>query len=74
MVDDELLEKAQEIFGNLVIEVEGQAIINGGAIDISVDNGQSTAKGIVLKFENGNRVRFRTSEWAYIERVSPLEI
>jgi hypothetical protein len=60
-----LLERAQELFGSLVVDVEGFARIEDNYIDISVDHASSD--GIVLQFENGKRVRFKTSEWAWIE-------
>jgi hypothetical protein len=69
-----VLERAKELFGELVIGIEGEAALTDGAIDICVDNFVSNADGIVILFSNGRRVRFRTSEWAWIESADDITL
>jgi hypothetical protein len=73
MTSDELLKVAQDIFGNLVIDVSDYHEHSGheGGVDLVADPKDDIADeyGVTLHFENGNRVRFSTSEWAFIQRL-----
>lgn len=65
-------EIVKSMFGDLVVEITGNPQINVRLDGLSIcpDEG-ADEDGVVLKFINGAEVRFRTSEWAWIEPVSP---
>lgn len=63
----DLLETANEIFGGIIASAERSS--DDSSSDTPFIDLENEKDVVILTFTNGAKVRFRTSEWAWIEKV-----